>query len=111
MLGPIFADDSSAADKRTTALNEMMEMCPASMRPMVRPMLVMAMQNAPDEQIASLSSDLRRVRTCAADDDFNGIVAIARKYGATDEMINAYLPLFTGGSVGSGGSSAINYSR
>jgi hypothetical protein len=67
------------------------------MRAMVRPMVVMAMQNATDEQIASLSGDLRRVRACANDDNFDGIVDIARKYGATDAMIDAYLPLFTNG--------------
>src|SRR6516165_1730638 len=90
----LFADDSTADDKRTTALNDMMEMCPKAMRAMVRPMVVMAMQNATDEQIASLSGDLMRVRSCAAKDDFDGIVSIARKYGATDAMIDSYLPLF-----------------
>jgi hypothetical protein len=92
----IFADDSTPADKRATAVDEMMEMCPKSLRAMVRPMVVMAMQNATDEQIASLSSDLARVRACAGTDDFDGIVSIARKYGATDAMIDAYLPLFAG---------------
>jgi|SRR5215471_1391144 len=90
----IFTDDSSPADKREAALNLMMDMCPSAYRVAFKPMVSLAISNATDEQVATLASDIRRVRALANDGDVAGIADIARRYGATDAMINQYLPLF-----------------
>jgi hypothetical protein len=90
----IWQDDAPADARRETALNRLMELCPSAYRMAFRPMVEMAIAQAPDEHIIALSADVERVRTLAESGDFEGVSAIARKYGATDAQINAYLPMF-----------------
>jgi hypothetical protein len=90
----IWTDDSSPEDRREAALNRLMELCPQAYRMAFKPMVAMAIANAPDEHIVALSADIDRVRALAEAGDVDGVAAIARKYGATDAQVNAYLPMF-----------------
>lgn len=94
MISPIFRDDSSGADKRAAVIERLMEMCPAPYRPMMRPVASIAIQNASDSDVEGLLIDIDRVRALANAGDMQGVALIAKRYGASEEAINTYLPLF-----------------
>lgn len=94
MMG-IWQDDAPMSVRRKVALDRLMELCPSAMRMAFRPMVEMAIANAPDEHIMALSADVNLVKELAEKGDVEGIATVARKYGATDQQVNAYLPMFT----------------
>lgn len=91
---PIFADDSSPADKRAAAVGKLIDMCPKAYRVPMRPMIEQAIAGASDDMVASLAADIDRVKASAAANDFDAICDVAKRYGATDAMIGQYLPMF-----------------
>lgn len=94
MSAPIFRDDSSPADKRTAALGKLMEMCPQPYRITMRGLIETALAGASDDMVEGLLSDIDAVRESAAVGNFDNIATIARRYGATDETLQTYLPMF-----------------
>lgn len=92
MSGAIFADDSTLNDKRDAAFERLYAVCPAPMRVIARPMIQQAVNNATEEQLASLLLDLDKVIAMAESGNVGGIAEIARNYGATDAQIAQYLP-------------------
>lgn len=91
---PIFADDAPLDARREAAYDRLMTMCPAPFRIIAQPMLKVAIQKATDEEIAALMIDVERLPELAESGDYIGITNLARRYGATDEMVGMYLPLF-----------------
>lgn len=97
----VFRDDSTAADKRLAACGRLMALCPAELRPLVQPMIELALSRATDAEIAALLIDVELVQQSAEAGDLAPIVSIAKKYGATDEQVATYLPPWLGTSNGS----------
>jgi hypothetical protein len=95
MAKPIFRDDSSPADKRKSAVTRLLAMCPASYRLIMQPFVETAIGNCSDAEIDALLLDARTVESLANSGDWNGVVGIARKYGATDQLIAQYIPGLT----------------
>lgn len=93
-LRPIFNDDSSSEDKRAAAVEKLMDMCPKPYRVPMRPLIESAIAGASDEMVASLAADIDRVKDSAAHNDFDAICDVAKRYGATDDMIGTYMPMF-----------------
>lgn len=91
---PIFPDDAPLDARRESARERLMGMCPEPMRLLVSPMVSLAVERASDEEIAALMVDIDTLPTLAESGDMQGIVNLARRYGATDEMVSMYLPLF-----------------
>jgi hypothetical protein len=87
MTGAIFKDDSTLADKRDAAIDMLMSMCPAPMRPLLRVHVINAIDNTSEEQLDALMLDAREIRALAEQGDTTGIATIARKYGATDQQV------------------------
>lgn len=92
----VFRDDSTPADKRVAALGRLMTMCPGELRPVVQPMVEMAISRATDAEIAALLIDVELVQQSAESGNLGPIVSIAKKYGATDEQVATYLPPWLG---------------
>jgi hypothetical protein len=89
---PIFRDDSTVADKRKTATLRLLTMCPPTYRAIMQPFVEIAIERCSDAEIDALLIDARRVETLANNGDWNSVVDIARKYGATDALIQQYAP-------------------
>lgn len=89
---PIFRDDSTPVDKRKTAVTRLLAMCPASYRIIMQPFVETAVSNCSDAEIDALLVDARSVEAMANTGDWNGVTAIAKKYGATDALISQYVP-------------------
>lgn len=95
-MQPIFADDAPLDARREAAYTRLMGMCPEPFRVMVRPMVRLAMERASDDEIAALLIDIDTLPGLAEAQDVDGITTLARRYGASDEMIATYLPLLNG---------------
>ena len=91
---PVFSDDAPLDAKREAALRRLMEMCPAPFRVLAGPMVRVAIQNATEAEISALMIDVDTLPELAESGDMDGVVALARRYGATDEMVGMYMPLF-----------------
>lgn len=96
MVG-IFKDDSSPEDRRAAAIERLMFLCPSMYRVTMRPLVEMAMRNVSDDEVRALLVDIDLIPQLADSGDAEGITALARKYGATDAQVDAYLPLLTRG--------------
>ena len=91
---PIFPDDAPLDARREAAYKRLMAICPAGLSLLVEPMVKMAVTKASDDEIRSLMIDVESLPGLAESGDSDGIVALARRYGASDEMVSMYLPLF-----------------
>lgn len=91
---PIFPDDAPLDARREAAYARLMEMCPTPIRLLVEPMVKVAVTKATDDEIRSLMVDVESLPNLAASGDSDGIISLARRYGASDEMVGMYLPLF-----------------
>lgn len=94
MTRPVFRDDSSPADKRAAASKRLLALCPTPYRGIMQPFVELAFSRASDDEIAALLGDIDYVRILAEKGDVSGIADLARKYGATDEQVQTYLPAF-----------------
>lgn len=93
-----FRDDSTPADKRANAVSRLMVMCPRAYRAIMRPYVEMAIANCADSEVESLLLDASTVESLAKTGDWNSVVGIARKYGASDALIQQFAPgLIDGG--------------
>jgi hypothetical protein len=90
----IFADDSTADDKRAAMVARLMTMCPAPYRVVMRDMVRAAVERMPDADLATLNADLDRVTHLAAEGDTNAIMDLARKYGATEQHMMQFGGMF-----------------
>ena len=91
---PIFQDDAPLDARREAAYHRLISMCPDGMRLLVQPMVKIAVTKATDSEIAALLIDVERLPQLAESGDVDGITNLARRYGASDEMVAMYLPLF-----------------
>lgn len=91
---PIWEDDAPLDARREAAYKRLMDMCPSPIRLLVEPMVKVAVTKATDDEIRSLLVDVESLPTLAETGDSDGIISLARRYGATDDMVNLYLPLF-----------------
>jgi len=91
-MQPIWRDDAPADARREGALNRLMAMCPKEYRMIVEPYVKIALSRSSDDEIAALLLDVEHVQSSAESGDFSAILPIARKYGATDDQIAAFLP-------------------
>ena len=98
----IWQDDSDPADRRAMALHRLMQMCPAAFRVSMRPLVEVALSKASDAEIASLLIDVQSLPALAESGDSEGITRLAKKYGASDDAVATYLPLFQSMDVGKG---------
>jgi hypothetical protein len=92
MAKSVFKDDSSPADKRNSAVTRLLSMCPASYRLIMQPFVESAVEKCSDAEISALLIDAQQVETLANSGDWNSVLGIARKYGATDGLINQFAP-------------------
>lgn len=99
MRKPIFKDDSSPADKRKAATARLLSMCPASYRMIMAPFVETAVEKCSDSEIDALLIDAKTVEAMANNGDWTGVTDIARKYGATDEMMRQYVPGLNSGGT------------
>jgi hypothetical protein len=90
----IFADDAPLDARREVAYKRLMTMCPEPLRLIVQPMIKVAVENASEDEIRSLMIDVDALPAMAESGDYPSIIALARRYGASDEMVSMYLPLF-----------------
>ena len=91
---PIFTDDAPLDARREAAYQRLMAICPTPLRLIVEPMVKVAVSKASEAEIASLMIDVESLPRLAESGDSDGIIALARRYGASDEMVGMYLPLF-----------------
>lgn len=91
---PIWEDDAPMDARREAAYERLMTMCPEPLRLIVQPMVKIAVEKASDDEIRSLMIDVDSLPELAQAGDTNGIITLARRYGASDEMVGMYLPLF-----------------
>ena len=91
---PIFQDDAPLDARREAAYERLMAMCPAPLKLIVEPMVKVAVTKASEDEIRSLMIDVESLPALAESGDTDGIIALARRYGANDEMVGMYLPLF-----------------
>lgn len=91
---PIWADDAPLDARREAAYERLMTMCPEPLRLIVQPMVKVAMEKATDEEISALLVDIDALPELAASGNTTGIIDLARRYGASDEMVDMYAPLF-----------------
>lgn len=94
MMDAIFTDDAPLDARREAAMQRLMFMCPIELRLIVKPMVRVAIERASEEDIAALMIDVDRLPELAQSGDYQGITELARRYGATDDMVAMYLPLF-----------------
>jgi hypothetical protein len=93
-MNVIFPDDAPLSARRDAAYRRLMAMCPEPIRLLVQPMVRVAIERASEDEIHSLMVDVDALPTLAESGNIKGITDLARRYGATDEMVNMYLPLF-----------------
>jgi hypothetical protein len=91
---PIFPDDAPLDARREAAYERLLAMCPEPFRLVAKPMARVAIERASEAEIDALLIDIDRIPELAEAGDMNGIVSLAKRYGATDEMTAMYLPLF-----------------
>jgi hypothetical protein len=91
---PIWEDDAPLDARREAAYERLMTMCPEPLRLIVQPMVKVAMEKASDAEISALLVDIDALPELAEQGDTSGIIDLARRYGASDEMVGMYLPLF-----------------
>jgi hypothetical protein len=91
---PIFADDAPLDARREAAYQRLLSICPAPLRMLAQPMVRVAIERSSEAEIAALMVDIDTIPEMAQSGDYTGIVGLARRYGATDEMVGMYLPLF-----------------
>lgn len=87
-------------ERRKEAARKMLAICPRAFRLTMQPFVEHAMSNASDEQIESLLADVDTIRERAEAGDRDAIMQMARKYGASDQMIEMYLPMIVGAESG-----------
>jgi hypothetical protein len=93
-----FADDAPLDARREAAYNRLLTMCPEPLRLIVQPMVKVAIEKATDDEIRSLMIDVDALPEMAESGNYAGIIDLARRYGASDEMVGMYLPLFESAS-------------
>jgi hypothetical protein len=93
-MQPIWQDDAPFDARREAAYQRLMTMCPEPLRLIVQPMVKLAMEKASEEEISSLLIDIDSLPELAESGNYDGIIGLARRYGASDEMVGMYLPLF-----------------
>ena len=74
------------------ARQRLLAMCPAPFRVTMQPMVDMAIAHASDAELGALLIDIDQVKSLAETGDVSAIGQIAKKYGATDDMVATYLP-------------------
>jgi hypothetical protein len=67
-------------------------MCPSGYRLIMRPLVEEVIGRATNHEIAALLIDIEQVRELAKSGNSAGIGAIARRYGATQAQVDAFLP-------------------
>lgn len=91
---PIFADDAPLDARREAAYERLLAMCPEPFKLVAKPMVRLAIEKSSEAEIDALLIDIDSVPKMAEAGDMDGILALAKRYGATDEMARTYLPLF-----------------
>ena len=89
----IFHDDSTPDQKRQAATERLTELCPPAMRPLFGPIIEQQVKGMTDGQITQLMGDVDRVLIMAKSGEIDGVMAIAKTWGATDEQITTFLPV------------------
>jgi len=89
----IFRDDSTPAQKRLAAIERLTALCPSAMQPLFGPIIEQQVKGMTDGQITALMGDVDRVLEMAKAGEIDGVMAIAKNWGATDEQITTFLPV------------------
>lgn len=90
----IFPDDAPLDARQEAAYERLMQMCPEPLRIIVQPMVKVAIEKATEDELRSLMIDVEALPELAESGDYTAIIGLARRYGASDEMVGMYLPLF-----------------
>jgi hypothetical protein len=90
----IFQDDAPLDARQEAAYARLMTMCPEPLRLIVQPMVKVAIEKASEDELRSLMIDIDALPAMAESGNYDAIIGLARRYGANDEMVGLYLPLF-----------------
>lgn len=99
-MQPPFADDAPLDARQEAAYQRLMTMCPEPLRLIVQPMVKVAIEKATEDELRSLMIDVEALPELAESGDYGAIIGLARRYGASDEMVGMYLPLFEQATAG-----------
>lgn len=90
----IFRDDSTLDDKRSTAAARLLGMCPVGYRQIMRPYVAKALAKASEQELDALLGDVDSIYAMASTGNLAGVRALAQRYGASPEQVEALLPSF-----------------
>jgi len=88
----VFKDDSTPEQLRAAAIERLTELCPAQMRPLFSPIIQQQIGGMADNQVAELMGDVDKVLAMAQTGDTDGVMGIAKHWGATDAQIEYFIP-------------------
>jgi hypothetical protein len=91
----IFPDDAPLDARQEAAYARLMAMCPDPLRLIVQPMVKVAVEKATEAELRSLMIDVEALPELAQSGNIDAIIGLARRYGASDEMVGMYLPLLS----------------